>query len=148
MFLSCPCKGWACVEHVLLVKMWASWGFVIILFPVTFNWEPLSDSLGFTIDLFLQGNQPCKPLMQTLGNQSHEKLKGQQMLPTILVPQEQNKKQVLESVVCEEGMVTLTPYQGFLSSFTGFRVLTLTFFQGTLLGRLQRMGSFMATLKL
>lgn len=43
-------------------------GFVIILFPDSFKGEPLSDSLGFTIDLFLQGNPVYELLTQTLGN--------------------------------------------------------------------------------
>lgn len=58
------------------------------------------------------------------------------MLPPVLSPKsKKNKwKQDLDNVVYEEVMVTLIPYQGFLSGFSGFQVLTPTFFQGTVLG--------------
>lgn len=150
ILFSCPCKGWVCVEPILLMKMWASWGFVIILFPGTFKKEPLSGSLSFTIDLFLQGNQTCEPLMQTLENEGHEKVKGQQTLPLILLPQQQKTQVEASFENCglwrrygHPNSLPVFPFRFYLVS--GF---DSHFFQGTLLGWLQGTGGFRAMWKL
>lgn len=85
-----PAKA-ACVEPIYLGQIWAFWRFVIFLFPDSFKWEPLSNSLGFTIDLFLQSNLVYESFTQILGNEDHEEAKGQQMLPRIPLTQEQRK---------------------------------------------------------
>lgn len=125
------------------------WDLSLFFFLMASNESHCLTPLVSTIDLFLQGNPVCELLTQTLGNEDHEKVKGQQMLPLIPLTQEQNKlKQLLEDVVCEEGLVTLIPYQCVLSGFTRFQDLTPTFFQRPPLGWLQRMQSFIATLKM